>query len=146
MENPAERAWQLRAELQQASHRYYVLDAPTLSDAEYDRMFRELQELEGKYPDLIVPDSPTQRVGAQASEKVAKVTHRRQMLSLGNLFTDAELVEFDERVRKLLGPVEAARVRYAVEPKLDGLAVALLYEGGRFVRRAPRGHRTIGEA
>jgi DNA ligase (NAD+) len=145
MENPAERARQLRAELEQASHRYYVLDAPTLSDAEYDRLFRELQELEEKYPDLIVPDSPTQRVGAQASEKFAKVTHRRQMLSLGNLFTDAELVEFDERVRKLLGTAEAAQVRYAVEPKLDGLAVALVYEGGRFVRGATRGDGTTGE-
>src|ERR1700730_6172003 len=145
MENPAERARQLRAELQQASHRYYVLDAPALSDAEYDRMFRELQELEEEYPDLIVPDSPTQRVGAQPSEKFAKVTHRRQMLSLGNLFADAELVECDERVRKLLGPVEAAQVRYAVEPKLDGLAVALVYEGGRFVRGATRGDGTTGE-
>lgn len=145
MGNPAERARQLRSELQEASHRYYVLDAPTLSDAEYDRRFRELQELEERYPDLIVPDSPTQRVGAVPSEKFAKVTHGRQMLSLGNLFEDGELVEFDERVRKLLGPAEGAQVRYVVEPKLDGLAVTLRYQRGRFVRGATRGDGTTGE-
>src|ERR1700686_4880948 len=141
MENPAERAGQLRKLLGEASHRYYVLDAPTLSDAEYDRLFVELSQLEDQYPDLIVPDSPTQRVGSSPSERFAKVTHRRQMLSLGNIFDDGELIEFDERVRKLVGD----EVRYVVEPKLDGLAVALLYEGGRFVRGATRGDGMGGE-
>ncbi|GAC1347926.1 MAG: NAD-dependent DNA ligase LigA [Myxococcales bacterium] len=141
MDNPAERAVQLRKLLREASHRYYVLDAPTLSDAEYDRLFAELSRIEEAAPDLIVPDSPTQRVGAAPSERFAKVTHTRQMLSLGNTFDDAELVEFDERVRKLVGD----GVRYVVEPKLDGLAVALLYEGGRFVRGATRGDGRVGE-
>jgi DNA ligase (NAD+) len=141
MENPAERAVQLRKLLREASHRYYVLDAPTLSDAEYDRLFVELSRLEDEYPDLIVPDSPTQRVGASPSERFAKVTHKRQMLSLGNIFDDGELIEFDERVRKLVGD----EVRYVVEPKLDGLAVALLYEDGRFVRGATRGDGMVGE-
>jgi DNA ligase (NAD+) len=141
MENPAERAGQLRKLLGEASHRYYVLDAPTLSDAEYDRLFVELSQLEDQYPDLIVPDSPTQRVGSSPSERFAKVTHHRQMLSLGNIFDDGELIEFDERVRKLVGD----EVRYVVEPKLDGLAVALLYEGGRFVRGATRGDGMVGE-
>src|SRR5947209_18019823 len=127
MENPAARAEELRGQLRDASHRYYVLDAPTLSDAEYDRLFRELEQLEADHPDLIVPDSPTQRVGAAPSEKFAKVTHRRQMMSLANVFSDEELVEFDARVHKLLGEEP---VRYVMEPKLDGLAVSLTYEKG----------------
>src|SRR3954469_12372801 len=125
MENPAARAEELRAQLREASHRYYVLDAPTLSDAEYDRLFRELEQLEADHPDLIVPDSPTRRVGAAPSEKFAKVIHRKQMMSLSNAFSDEELVEFDARVRKLLGEEP---VRYVMEPKLDGLAVTLTYE------------------
>src|SRR5213082_2110850 len=122
MENPAARAEELRAQLRDASHRYYVLDAPTLSDAEYDRLFRELEQIEAEHPDLITPDSPTQRVGAAPSEKFAKVTHERQMMSLANAMNDEELVEFDARVHKVLGD---AAVRYVVEPKLDGLAVSL---------------------
>ena len=143
MQTPAERAAQLREELREASHRYYVLDAPTLSDAEYDQRFRELQAIEEREPGLVVADSPTQRVGAAAGERFAKVAHARQMLSLGNMFEDAELVEFDERVRKLLGA--EASVVYVVEPKLDGLAVSLVYENGRFVRGATRGDGMIGE-
>ena len=84
MENTAVRAEELRSRLREASHRYYVLDAPTLSDAEYDRLFRELEQIEAEHPDLITPDSPTRRVGAAPSEKFAKVTHRRQMMSLAN--------------------------------------------------------------
>ena len=143
MQTPAERAAQLREELREASHRYYVLDAPTLSDAEYDRRFRELQTLEEQEPGLVVPDSPTQRVGAAPGERFAKVAHARQMLSLGNLFEDAELIEFDERVHKLLGAETS--VTYVVEPKLDGLAIALVYENGRFVRGATRGDGMVGE-
>src|SRR5512144_1130757 len=109
MENPAARAEELRTLLREASHRYYVLDAPTLSDAEYDRLFRELEELEAEHPDLITPDSPTRRVGAAPSEKFAKVAHRRQMMSLANAMSEAEFLEFDARVRKLVG---AEPVRY----------------------------------
>src|SRR3954470_8675693 len=142
MENPARRAEELRALLREASHRYYVLDEPTLSDAEYDRLFRELTQLEEEHPDLITPDSPTRRVGAAPSEKFARVTHRRQMMSLANAMAEDEFLEFDARVRKLLG---AATVRYVVEPKLDGLAVTLTYENGRFAQGATRGDGMVGE-
>jgi len=142
MDNPAARADELRRLLREASHRYYVLDAPTLSDAEYDRLFRELEQLEVEHPDLRTPDSPTQRVGAAPSEKFAKVEHRRQMMSLANAMAEEEFLEFDARVRKLLG---AEPVRYVVEPKLDGLAVTLTYEKGRFVQGATRGDGLTGE-
>jgi DNA ligase (NAD+) len=142
MENPAARAEELRAQLREASHRYYVLDAPTLSDAEYDRLFRELERLEAEHPDLITADSPTRRVGAAPSEKFAKVTHRRQMMSLSNAMAEEEFLEFDARVHRLLGEDP---VRYVVEPKLDGLAVTLSYENGRFVQGATRGDGLTGE-
>ena len=142
MENPAARAEELRGQLRDASHRYYVLDAPTLSDAEYDRLFRELEQLEADHPDLIIPDSPTRRVGAAPSEKFAKVTHRRQMMSLANAMTEEEFLEFDARVHRLLG---GDPVRYVVEPKLDGLAVTLTYEKGRFTQGATRGDGLTGE-
>lgn len=139
----AARAQELRAALREANHRYYVLDAPTLSDAEYDRLFRELQALEQAHPELADPDSPTQRVGAAPSERFEKVQHQRQMLSLGNVFDEAELLEFDERVKKLLGPAEAPV--YVAEPKLDGLAVTLTWEDGRLARGATRGDGLVGE-
>ena len=142
MENPAARAEELRAQLRDASHRYYVLDAPTLSDAEYDRLFRELEQLEADHPDLITPDSPTRRVGAAPSEKFAKVTHRRQMMSLANAMTEDEFLEFDARVHRLFGDEP---LRYVVEPKLDGLAVTLRYENGRLVQGATRGDGLTGE-
>src|SRR5437867_9081173 len=136
MENPAARAEELRGQLRDASHRYYVLDAPTLSDAEYDRFFRELEELESRHPELVTPDSPTRRVGAAPSEKFAKVTHSRQMMSLANAMNDEEFGEFVERIGRFLG---AEKVRYVIEPKLDGLAVSLRFENGRFVQGATRG-------
>ncbi len=139
---PAARIEQLRALLREASHRYYVLDAPTLSDAEYDRAFRELEGLEGANPGLLTKDSPTQRVGAQPSEKFARVPHTRQMMSLANIFGDEDLVEFDARIHKLLGE---EKVTYVFEPKLDGLAVTLIYERGRLARGATRGDGLIGE-
>jgi DNA ligase (NAD+) len=142
MENTAVRAEELRSRLREASHRYYVLDAPTLSDAEYDRLFRELEQIEADHPDLITPDSPTRRVGAAPSERFAKVTHRRQMMSLANAMTEEEFLEFDGRVHRLLGDDP---VRYVVEPKLDGLAVTLTYEHGRFVQGATRGDGLTGE-
>src|SRR4051812_44673724 len=134
--DPKARAEELRTLLRDASHRYYVLDAPTLSDAEYDRAFRELEELEKAHPELQTADSPTRRVGAAPSEKFAKVTHRRQMMSLANAMNEEEFLEFDGRVHRLLGDEP---VRYVVEPKLDGLAVTLAYENGRFVQGAPAG-------
>src|SRR2546425_5962923 len=138
----AERAEELRQQLREANHRYYVLDAPTLSDAEYDRLFRELMQLEQEHPELLTPDSPTQRVGAQPSEKFAKVQHRRPMMSLANVMSDEELAEFDARVHRLLGDEPVA---YVFEPKLDGLAVTLTFENGRFVQGATRGDGQFGE-
>src|SRR2546421_4528898 len=138
----AERAEELRRQLREANHRYYVLDAPTISDAEYDRLFRELTELEAANPQLRSADSPTQRVGAQPSEKFAKVQHRRPMMSLANVMSEEELVEFDSRVHRLLGDEP---VTYVFEPKLDGLAVTLTYENGRFVQGATRGDGQFGE-
>src|SRR6266481_7822666 len=138
----AERAEELRQQLREANHRYYVLDAPTLSDAEYDRLFRELMQLEQEHPGLLTPDSPTQRVGAQPSEKFAKVQHRRPMMSLANVMSEEELAEFDARVHRLLGEEPVA---YVFEPKLDGLAVTLMYENGRFVQGATRGDGQLGE-
>ena len=113
-----------------------MLDAPLVSDAEYDALFRELQALEADHPALITPDSPTQRVGATASEAFSPVTHGLPMLSLNNAFADEEVAAFDRRVREGLG-VEV--VEYATEPKFDGLAINLVYEDGRLVRGATRG-------
>jgi DNA ligase (NAD+) len=138
----ADRAEALRKQLREANYRYYVLDSPTLSDAEYDRLFRELSQLEESHPELRTPDSPTQRVGAQPSEKFAKVQHRRPMMSLANVMSEGELVEFDVRVHRLLGDEPVA---YVFEPKLDGLAVTLTYESGRFVQGATRGDGQFGE-
>jgi DNA ligase (NAD+) len=141
----ADRAADLRARILAADHAYYVLDAPILSDAEYDRLMRELQALEAEHPELATPDSPTQRVGGAPSEKFEKVAHREPMLSLANAYSDAELDEFDARVRKLIALPEGAKVRYVVEPKLDGLAVELVYEGGALQHGATRGDGVHGE-
>jgi len=139
---PAGRIAHLRAEIERHNHQYYVLDAPLVSDAEYDVLFRELQALEAEHPALITPDSPTQRVGATASEAFSPVTHGVPMLSLNNAFADEEVAAFDRRVREGLG-VEV--VEYATEPKFDGLAINLVYEDGRLVRGATRGDGTTGE-
>ncbi|HET9702205.1 MAG TPA: NAD-dependent DNA ligase LigA, partial [Burkholderiales bacterium] len=136
------RARQLREEIELHNHRYYVLDAPVITDAEFDRIFRELQELEARYPELATPDSPTQRVGAAPLDEFPQVAHATPMLSLSNAFEDAEVAAFDRRVREGLG---ASEVEYAVEPKFDGLAVGLTYEDGLFVRGATRGDGYTGE-
>lgn len=136
------RVEELRSQLEQANHAYYVLDAPTLSDAKYDAFMRELQELEEQHPELRTPGSPTQRVGGAPADKFEKVIRKQPMLSLANVFSDEEFAEFDERVRKQLGNGE---VTYVCEHKLDGLAVELTYEGGLLVRGATRGDGTIGE-
>lgn len=133
----------LRESLAYHNYRYYVLDEPQVPDSEYDRLFRELQELEGKYPDLITPDSPTQRVGARPLKAFGDVEHIVPMLSLANVFDEEALIAFDKRVRNRLG--ELAPIEYVAEPKLDGLAVSLLYEEGLLVRGATRGDGVNGE-
>ncbi|MEW5888067.1 MAG: NAD-dependent DNA ligase LigA [Pseudomonadota bacterium] len=132
----------LREEIERHNYNYYVLDAPTIPDAEYDRLFRELQTLEAQHPELITPDSPTQRVGAPPLPEFRQVTHRVPMLSLANAFDDEDVAAFDRRVREGLGQ---DRIDYAVEPKFDGLAISLTYEDGRFVLGATRGDGYTGE-
>ncbi|HVE49063.1 MAG TPA: NAD-dependent DNA ligase LigA [Casimicrobiaceae bacterium] len=123
-------------------HAYYVLDAPTVSDAEYDALFRELVTLETDHPELVTPDSPTQRVGGAAASVFEATRHRIPMLSLANAFNDVEVEAFDRRVREAL---RLERVRYVAEPKFDGLAINLTYEQGRFVIGATRGDGSEGE-
>ncbi len=137
-----DRARELHAELHEHNYRYYVLDDPAISDAQYDALLRELQELEQHYPELLTPDSPTQRVGAPPVKAFGEVRHEQRMLSLDNAFSDEELADFDRRVCKGL---DIEQVEYAAEPKLDGLAVSLLYEDGRLVRAATRGDGVTGE-
>ena len=138
------RAAELRALIDEANYRYYVLDAPTLPDSEYDRLLRELQDLEAAHPELATPDSPTQRVGALPLKDFAQVTHGVPMLSLNNAFSEAEVEAFDRRVREGLEREDQA-IEYAVEPKFDGLAITLRYEDGLFVRGATRGDGYTGE-
>jgi len=132
----------LRESLREHNYRYYVLADPVVSDAEYDRLMRELQELETEYPELVSADSPTQRVGAEPLSGFETVTHRIPMLSLGNAFSEEEVAEFDRRVRDLL---DVETVAYSAEPKLDGVAIALRYEQGRLVLAATRGDGRSGE-
>ena len=128
LEQARARVLELRTRIDEANRQYYVLDQPEITDAEYDALFRELLELETQYPELVTPDSPTQRVGGPPSDAFAKVTHRTPMLSLANAFERDEVREFDKRVRRALGDV---RVEYVTELKIDGLAMSLLYEDGR---------------
>ena len=132
----------LAQEIREHDHRYYVLDRPTVPDAEYDRLFRELQSLEESFPDLRLPDSPTQRVSGPMREAFKKVAHARPMLSLDSLMSADEVREFDARVRKVL---EVEQATYVAEPKFDGLSVELVYENGVFVRGATRGNGEVGE-
>ena len=138
----AERAAKLRAALEEHNYRYYVLDAPSIDDAEYDALFRELQALEREHPALATADSPTQRVGGAPAAEFEPVPHRVPMLSLNNAFTAEEAGAFDRRVREALG---VDSVAYAVEPKFDGLAVGLVYESGVFTLGATRGDGYVGE-
>jgi DNA ligase (NAD+) len=139
----AARAAELRETLERASHQYYVLDAPTLSDAEYDRLFHELKRLEEAHPELRTADSPTQRVGAEPASKLEKTEHLAPMLSLDNAFGPEELEAWETRNARIADEVRAAG--YVVEPKIDGLAIALTYQDGVFVKGATRGNGTIGE-
>jgi DNA ligase (NAD+) len=142
--NPASRAAQLREALNRASHEYYVLDRPVLSDREYDELFRELQAIEESNPELKTPDSPTVRIGAPVQSQLAKHTHMQPMLSLGNAFDDSELQAWEERLVRLAGD-EVTRSGYTVELKIDGTAVSLTYDDGVFVTGATRGNGQIGE-
>ena len=133
----------LRREIRHNEYLYYVLDAPEITDAEYDRMMVRLRELEARYPDSIPADSPTQRVGGRASSQFTEVRHLEPLLSLGNVFSAEELRAFDERVHSGL-PV-GSKVEYVMEPKIDGLACSLIYENGKLVRAATRGDGVVGE-
>ncbi|MEQ7919451.1 NAD-dependent DNA ligase LigA [Xanthomonas sp. WHRI 1810A] len=138
----------LRAELDQHNYRYHVLDEPSIPDVEYDRLFHELKALEAENPHLVTPDSPTQRVGSAALSAFTQVRHEIPMLSLGNAFEENDMLEFDRRVTEGLDlPMKdaGAKVEYSCEPKLDGLAVSLLYQNGALVRGATRGDGSTGE-
>lgn len=149
----ATRISQLRSELDEHNYRYHVLDEPSIPDAEYDRLFHELKALEAEHPELVSPDSPTQRVGSLALSAFGEVKHEVPMLSLGNAFAEEDLLDFDRRVREGLADElpagdlfgDGAKVQYTCEPKLDGLAVSLLYRDGQLVRGATRGDGTTGE-
>jgi DNA ligase (NAD+) len=134
---------QLRQEIDKHNHRYYVLDDPLVSDAEYDRLFRRLAELEKAYPSLAAPDSPTQRVGAAPLEKFSTVRHTLPMLSLNNVMDPEELKDFEERIQRFLKYSDA--IEYAIEPKIDGLAVELVYLDGKFTVGSTRGDGINGE-
>ncbi|WP_293693780.1 NAD-dependent DNA ligase LigA [uncultured Phascolarctobacterium sp.] len=136
-------AEKLRREIRHNEYLYYVLDAPEITDAEYDRMMARLRELEARYPDSIPADSPTQRVGGRASSQFTEVRHLEPMLSLGNVFSAEELRAFDERVQS--GLPAGSKVEYVMEPKIDGLACSLIYENGKLVRAATRGDGVVGE-
>jgi DNA ligase (NAD+) len=141
---PAARAAELRDALTRASHEYYVLDRPRLADSEYDRLFRELQQIEEQHPDLRTADSPTQRVGAPPASQLAKYEHLVPMLSLGNAFDDDELRAWEQRLVRLAGD-DALRSGYTTELKIDGAAVSLTYADGVLVNGATRGNGSIGE-
>lgn len=140
--NVSERVESLRREIDDHNYRYYVLDDPVVSDAEYDRLLRELEALETEHPELVTPDSPTQRVGAKPAAGFSTVEHSVAMLSLANAFSDEEVAEFDRRIRDRL---DREPIAYMAEPKLDGVAIALRYENGELVLAATRGDGRQGE-
>ncbi|MDR4468738.1 MAG: NAD-dependent DNA ligase LigA [Nitrospira sp.] len=137
-----DRLTDLKTQIRHHDYLYYVKDQPEVSDGEYDRLFRELVELEQKHPELITPDSPTQRVGAPPLDELGKVRHEQPMLSLDSIVDPEEVLVFDQRMRREL---ETNRIEYTVEPKFDGLSVELVYDQGRFVRGSTRGDGSLGE-
>jgi DNA ligase (NAD+) len=136
---------ELRVEIERHNRLYYLEDRPEITDSEYDRLFRELLDLEAKFSDLAIPDSPTQRVGGAPLDKFVQVTHRIPMLSLENAFDEEDMRDFDERVKRELALPFDHELEYVCEPKMDGLAVSLTYERGDFSGGATRGDGTIGE-
>ncbi len=144
-EEAEKRAAALRRELDEHNYRYYVLDSPIVSDAEYDRLLAELAAIEGDFPDLVTPDSPTQRVGAAPAAEFAPVKHEVAMLSLENAFGADELREFDARIRRFLHLQAGTAVAFVAEPKIDGVAVELVYENGILIQGSTRGDGSTGE-
>jgi len=138
--NEKERIRELQKKLKQANYEYYVLDNPTMSDYDFDMLLQELQTLEEKHPDMITKDSPTQRVGGEVSLKFNKVKHSKPMLSLGNLFSEEDVLDFDAKIQKTVSDYT-----YTVDLKIDGLSVSILYSGGYLQRAATRGNGIIGE-
>jgi len=143
LKKDSRRIAELREQLNRHSYLYYVLDNPEIPDSEYDRLYRELQQLEGRYPDQVTPDSPTQRVGEKPLAAFSQLTHRVPMLSLDNVFSEDELKAFFKRIHDRLAIEE--ELDFNAEPKLDGLAVSLIYENGLLVQAATRGDGTTGE-
>ncbi len=141
----ARRAAELRREIDEHNHRYYVLAAPVVSDAEYDRLFAELVAIEAAYPELVTADSPTRRVGAAPASEFAAVRHEAPMLSLENAFGADDLLEFDTRIRRFLHLAAEAPIAYVAEPKIDGVAIEVVYERGVLVEGSTRGDGVIGE-
>ena len=141
---PEQRLQELREAIRHHEERYYIHNAPEISDQEFDDLLHELEQLEAEHPELVTADSPTQRVAGRPVEGFATVEHLVPMLSLDNAYNEAELVAFDERVRKGAG-LGAADVAYVAEMKIDGLSLALTYEDGRLVRGATRGNGVRGE-
>src|SRR5437868_9872118 len=138
----ARRMKQLRGEIRKHDRLYYEEAAPVISDREYDRLYRELVDLEKQFPDLVTPDSPTQRVGGKPLEAFAQIQHRVPMLSLDNTYSEGEVASFYKRITRLL-PDEKLPV--VIEPKVDGVAVSVLYENGRLKYAATRGDGTVGD-
>src|SRR5713226_9123349 len=136
-------AERLRELIRRHNHRYYVLDDPEVTDAEYDQLMRRLEALENAHPDVRTPDSPTQRVGAAPSAKFGVVVHRQMMLSLSNAMDAAEMIEFDQRIKRFLR--DDADIEYVAEVKLDGLAIELVYEDGVLKTGSTRGDGISGE-
>ena len=135
----------LREQINHHNYLYYVLDSPEIPDAEFDKLFRELQLLEQQHPDLVTPDSPTQRVGAEPLKEFGEVQHQIPMLSLGNAMNEEEVRSFGRRVAELLKESDSERIEYTAEPKLDGLAISILYENGHLIQAATRGDGFTGE-
>ncbi len=142
---PSAEAARLRTQLELYNYEYHVLDAPTVPDSEYDRLLQRLRTLEAEFPELVTPDSPTQRVGSEPLAQFAQVQHEIPMLSLDNAFNAQDMVDFERRLRDRLGAHAPATIEYACEPKLDGIAVSLLYRDGKLERGATRGDGRTGE-
>src|SRR5690349_14771416 len=140
--NIEQKVEKLRDQIRHHEYLYYVMDAPELPDAEFDQLMQELEKLEAAHPELIRPDSPTQRVGGKPREGFTKVAHSRPMLSLDNAFGEEELRNWDRRVRELAG---SDKIEYVCEFKLDGMSLALVFENGKLLRGVTRGDGSIGE-
>ena len=144
-ESPDEQINKLRRLIEYHEYRYYILNDPIISDPEYDRLYKMLEKLETEHPELITPESPTQRVSSDLSSDFPSVEHLTPMLSLANSYNEEDLVEFDAQVKRYLNIPEEEDIEYAVEPKFDGGSIAVVYEDGRLLRAATRGNGILGE-